>query len=46
VGRSSGFLKGSPDKSFFVPLREGSHNRGIEKEEKTEKVFQEMDAFI
>jgi hypothetical protein len=46
VGRSSGFLKGSPDKSFFVPLPEGSHNRGIEKEEKTEKVFQEMDAFI
>jgi hypothetical protein len=39
-------LKGSPDKSFFVPLRDAIHNRGIEKEEKTEKVFQEMDAFI
>jgi hypothetical protein len=39
-------LKGSLDKSFLVLPRDGIHNRGIEKEEKTEKVFQEMDAFI
>jgi hypothetical protein len=39
-------LKSSPDKSFFVLLRDRIHNRGIEKEEKTEKVFRKMDAFI
>jgi hypothetical protein len=46
VGQSSGFLKGIPDKFSLVRLRGGIHNRGIEKEGKTEKVFQEIDAFI
>jgi hypothetical protein len=46
AGRSSESLKGSPGKSFSVLLRDRIHNRGIEKEEKTEKVFRKMDAFI